>query len=66
VYQERLNDYYETYHIAFDLKAGFIGKLDLYNNRKICGKLPVNEIVETPVTSTCLSVDCLELKKLIV
>jgi hypothetical protein len=27
-----------------------------------CGKLPVNETVETPVTSTYLSIDCLELK----
>jgi hypothetical protein len=37
-----------------------MGKLDRCNDRKICGKLPVNETVETP--TTCLSVDYLELK----
>jgi hypothetical protein len=39
-----------------------MGKLDRCNDHKICGKLPVNETVETSVTSTCLSVDCLESK----
>jgi hypothetical protein len=32
------------------------------HNDHICGKLPEDETVETPVTSTCLLVDCLELK----
>jgi hypothetical protein len=53
VYQERL---------SFGLKVGCIGKLDRCNDRKICGKLPVNKTAETPVTSTCLSANCLELK----
>jgi hypothetical protein len=39
-----------------------MGKLDRCNDHKICGKLPVNETVETPVISACLSVDCLELR----
>jgi 3-dehydroquinate dehydratase len=39
-----------------------MGKLDRCNDCKICGQLPVNETVETPVKSTSLSVDCLELK----
>jgi hypothetical protein len=29
----------------------------------ICGKLSVNKTVDTLLTSTCLSVDCLELKR---
>jgi hypothetical protein len=62
VYQERLNDWYETHQTAIDIKEGCIGKLDRYYDRRICGKLSVNETVETPVTSTCLSADCLELK----
>ena len=32
------------------------------NDHKICGKLPVNETVETPVTSTYLSIDYLAIK----
>jgi hypothetical protein len=43
-------------------KESCMGKLDRCNDRKICGKLPVNETVETPVTSTCLSASCLGLK----
>jgi hypothetical protein len=41
---------------------GGINKLDHYANRKLYGKLPVNESVETPMTSACFSVDCFELK----
>jgi hypothetical protein len=41
---------------------GSTGKLDRCNDRKICGKSSMYVTVETPVTSTCLSVDCLELK----
>ena len=62
MYQERLNDWYQTHQTAFGLKESCIGKLDRCNDRKICGKLSVNETVETPVTSTCLSADCIELK----
>jgi hypothetical protein len=62
VYQERFNDWYETHQTAFGLKEGCIGKLDHYNDRKICGHLPLNETVEIPLTSFCLSVDCLKLK----
>jgi hypothetical protein len=45
---------------AFGKKAG--GKLDRYNDRDICGKLLVNEITATPVTSTCLSASFLVIK----
>jgi hypothetical protein len=62
VYQERLNDWYETYQTTFGLEEGCIDKLHRCNDRNICGKLPLNETVETPVTSTCVSLDCLELK----
>jgi hypothetical protein len=41
---------------------GCIGKLVRCNDRTVCRKLPVNETEETPVRSTCLSVDYLELK----
>jgi hypothetical protein len=34
----------------------------IVTTEKNCGQLPVNETVETPVTSTSLSVDCFELK----
>jgi hypothetical protein len=61
VYQERLNDWYETYQAAHDPKDDCIDKLDRYNDRKICGKLPVNETVEIPVIFVC-QLDCLELK----
>jgi hypothetical protein len=37
-------------------------KVDCCNDHTICGKLPVSETFETLVTSTSLSVDCLELK----
>ena len=43
-------------------KRRLYSKLDRCNDRKICGKLSVNKTVETPVTSTCLSADCIELK----
>jgi hypothetical protein len=39
-----------------------MGKLDRCNDHKICGKLSLNETVATPAISTCLSMDCLELK----
>jgi hypothetical protein len=38
-----------------------MGNLYRCNDHNIYGKLPVNETVETRVTSTCLSADCLEL-----
>ena len=57
MYQEQLNDRCETHQRAFGLKESCIGKLDRCNDRKICGKLSVNETVETSVTSTCLSED---------
>jgi hypothetical protein len=53
--------WYETHQTAFGLKEGCIGKQDHCNNCKICVK-PPKDIVESPVTSTCLSVDCLESK----
>ena len=62
MYQEQLNDRCETHQRAFGLKESCIGKLDRCNDRKICGKLSVNETVQTSVTSTCLSEDCIELK----
>jgi hypothetical protein len=62
VCHERLFDWYETHLTAFGPKGGCIGKLDRCDDRKICEKLPVNETVETPLTSTCLSVDCVELQ----
>jgi hypothetical protein len=43
-------------------KEGSIGKIDSYNKPRICRNMSVNETVDTPVTSTCLSVHCLELK----
>jgi hypothetical protein len=36
-------------------------KLDLYNDRTTCEVLSLNEIVETPATSTYLSVTCLDI-----
>jgi hypothetical protein len=48
VCQERLNNWYEIHQTEFSLKEGYIGKLDRYNDRKICGQLPVNETVENP------------------
>jgi hypothetical protein len=38
--------------------------LDRCNDHKICRKLPINETAGTPMTSTCLSADCPELKGL--
>jgi hypothetical protein len=61
VYQKRLNDWYETYQTAFGPKEGCIDKLDPCNDHITCGKLSVNDTVETPATSTA---DYLELKKL--
>jgi hypothetical protein len=54
---------YETHQAAFGLKEGCIGKLDRCKDRKIREKLPVNQTLETPVTSTFLLVDYLESKK---
>jgi hypothetical protein len=63
VCQERVNYWYETHQTACGLQGVvLIGKLDRYNDRKICEKLPANKTGETPVTSTCLSVDCLKIK----
>jgi hypothetical protein len=42
---------------ALGPKDDCIGKLDRYKDRKFCGKLPVNETVETPVTSACCIID---------
>jgi hypothetical protein len=63
VHQEQLNNWYETGQTAFGPKESCNGKLDLCNDRKICRKLLVNGTVETPETSTRLSVDCLQVKK---
>jgi hypothetical protein len=41
---------------------GCMGKLDCVDDHKSCGKLLVNETVETLMIKMCLSVDCLELK----
>jgi hypothetical protein len=57
VYQKRLNDWYETHQTAFGPTKGCIGKLDRCSDYKTCGKLLVNETVETLVTSTFLSAD---------
>jgi hypothetical protein len=61
VCQECLNDWYQTHQTVFGIQEGCNGKLDCCNDR-LFGKLPGKEAVETPVTSTCLSVDCLESK----
>jgi hypothetical protein len=60
--QERLNYWYGTYQTACDPKKGCMVKYDRCNDHNICGKLPVSETFEILVTSTFLSVDCLELK----
>jgi hypothetical protein len=62
VCRERLNDWYETYQTACGSKEGCMAKPDYCNDQKICGKLLVNKTVKTLVISTCLSVNCLELK----
>jgi hypothetical protein len=62
VYQKRLKDWYETHQTAIGLKKGCIGKLYRCSDHTTCGKLRVNETVETPVTSTFLSADYIELK----
>jgi hypothetical protein len=36
-------------------------KLDRYNDRTTCEVLSLNETVETPATSTCVSVTCLDI-----
>jgi hypothetical protein len=59
---KRLNDWYEANQTTFDEKEGCNGKPNRYNSRKICELLPVNETVETPVTSACLSVASLDFK----
>jgi hypothetical protein len=61
VCQEGLNKLYGTHQTAFGLMEGYTGKLNRFNDSEICGKLPLNETVVTPVPSTCLSADCLEL-----
>jgi hypothetical protein len=62
--QEQLNDMYEKHKTTLNLMDGYTGKLHRYNNSdwKFWGKLPVHETIRTPVTSTYLSVDYLELK----
>jgi hypothetical protein len=55
--QERLKHWYETHQTVFGRNESGNGKLDRCNDRKICGKLHVNETVDTPMASTCLSVD---------
>ena len=41
---------------------GCSGKLDRYNDRNIYEMLTLNETLETPVTSICVSVAYLDLK----
>ena len=53
---------YETLRTAFGLKEGCIGKLDCCNDHEICEKLSSYKTIETPMTSTCLSVDFLKEK----
>jgi hypothetical protein len=36
----------------------YTGKLRHYNDRKMCGKLPLKKTAELRVTSTYLSIDC--------
>jgi hypothetical protein len=36
-------------------------ELDPYNGRTTCEVLSLNEMVEIPATSTCLSVTCLDI-----
>jgi hypothetical protein len=60
VCQEQLKDWLETHQTA--LMEGCNGKLDRYNDRKISRKLSIDKTVETPVTSFCLSIDCLKSK----
>ena len=43
------------------LMEGCNDKLDSYNDRTMCKVLSLNEKVETPATSTCLSVTCLDI-----
>jgi hypothetical protein len=62
VYEEQVNDGYETYHIAVSLKEDYTGKLNRFNDSKICRKLPVQDTIETPVIITYLSADCIELQ----
>jgi hypothetical protein len=60
--EERLNDWYETPCNMWLKEKGCMGKWYLCNDHEIFRKLPVKETVETPVTSSYLAVDCLELK----
>jgi hypothetical protein len=46
---------------AIYLMEGCNDKLDRYNDRTTCEVLTLNETVETPATSTCLSVTCLDI-----
>jgi hypothetical protein len=48
---------------AIYLMEGCNDKLDCYNDRTTCEVLSLNETVETPATSTCLSVTCLDINK---
>jgi hypothetical protein len=46
---------------AIYLMEGCNDKLDRYNDCTMCEVLSLNEPVETPATSTCLSVTCLDI-----
>jgi hypothetical protein len=52
---------YEMEVSAIYLMVGCNDKLDRYNDRTMFEVLTLNERVETPATSTCLSVTCLDI-----
>jgi hypothetical protein len=52
---------YEMEVSAIYLTGGCNDKLDHYNDRTMCEVLSLNETVETPATSTYLSVTCLDI-----
>jgi hypothetical protein len=52
---------YEMEVSSIYLMEGCNDKLDRYNDRTKCEVLTLNETVETPATSTCLSVTCLDI-----
>ena len=52
---------YEMEVSSVYLMEGCNDKLDRYNDRTACEVMSLNETVETPATSTCLSVTCLDI-----
>jgi hypothetical protein len=62
VNQKQSNNWHETHQAIFDVLGDCTGKLDHHNDHKMSRSLPVNTTVDTPPTSPCLSVDCIELE----